>query len=65
MSPAEAWPGDRLQTRGGVGGVSGLLQIQSWNRMEGVWRRAALQAVSGLLTERSEVDGGPLGPLST
>lgn len=39
---------------------------QSWNRMEGApWCRAALQAVSGLLTECSEVEGGLAGPLGT
>lgn len=62
---AEAWPGDRLQTGGGLEGVSGPLCIQSWNGIEGVRRRAVLQAVSGLLTERSEVDGALTGPLST
>lgn len=51
--------GCRLE--GGLEGLSGPLRIQSWKRMEGVRRRAALQAVSGLLTKRSEVDGGPRG----
>eukprot|EP00064_Thunnus_orientalis_P022562 superscaffoldBa00007717_g22767 len=53
--------GTERRPEGGLEGVSGPLWIESWNRMEGVRRRAALQAVSGLLTKRSEVDGGPRG----
>lgn len=55
--------GSGLMLGWGVEGVSGPLWIQSWNRMEGLWCRAAFQAVSGLLMERCEVDEALAGPL--
>ena len=47
----------------------GPLWSEAWKGMEGLWRGASLQAVSGLLTEHSEVGLGPSsaqnpGPLS-
>jgi hypothetical protein len=40
----------------------GPLWSEAWNGMEGLWRGAHLQAVSGILTERSEVGWGPSVP---